>query len=110
MRMALESPLTALLVLAAVCLWWLSAIQARDRARHIAADFCQRHSWQLLDQTVALSSIWPVRRHDRLCWRRRYRFDFSPDGGSRQSGELTLEGRQAVRITADRPEGGTLVE
>lgn len=110
MRAALDTPLTALLLLAALCLWWLSAIQARDRARSVAAAFCQRHGWQLLDQTVTLSSMRPVRAHDRLCWRRRYRFDFSPDGGTRKSGELTLEGNRAVTITAEMPEGGTLVE
>ncbi len=110
MNAALETPLTAILILAAVCLWWLSAMRARDRARAIAASFCGRHGWQLLDQTVALSSMWPVRVNDRLCWQRRYRFDFSPDGGGRKSGELTLAGNRAVAITAELPEGGTLVE
>jgi hypothetical protein len=107
---ALETPLTAILLLAAACLWWLSAMRARDRARNIAAAFCQRHGWQLLDQTVALSAMRPVRVDDRLSWRRRYRFDFSPDGGSRKSGELTLEGGRAVSIIAELPEGGNLVE
>lgn len=110
MSAALETPLTAILILAAACLWWLSAIRARDRARSIAAAFCARHGWQLLDQTVALSSMRPVRVDDRLSWRRRYRFDFSPDGGARKSGEITLEGNRALSITADLPDGGTLVE
>ncbi len=110
MNAAMETPLTAILILAAACLWWLSAIRARDLARSVAASFCRRHGWQLLDQTVALSSMWPTRANDRLCWRRRYRFDFSPDGGARKSGELTLEGTRAVSITAELPEGGTLVE
>lgn len=110
MSAALETPLTAILILAAACLWWLSAIRARDRARSVAADFCQRHGWQLLDQTVALSWMWPARAQDRMSWRRRYRFDFSPDGGGRKSGEVTLLGDRAVSITAELPEGGTLVE
>jgi hypothetical protein len=107
---ALETPLTAILALAAVCLWWLSAIRARDRARSLAAAFCQRHGWQLLDQTVALSGMRPVRSKDRMCWRRHYRFDFSPDGGERRSGELILEGTRAVRVSAELPEGGNLIE
>lgn len=110
MSRALENPLTWILLLAAACLWWFAAIKARDLARQLAAGFCQRHGWQLLDQTVALNSMWPTRDNDRLCWRRRYRFDYSPDGGQRKSGEITLEGNRAVRITAERPEGGTLVE
>ncbi len=110
MSAALETPFTAILILAAACLWWLSAIRARDQARQIAAAFCRRHGWQLLDQTVALSSMWPARLDDRLGWRRRYRFDYSPDGGGRKSGEITLLGGRPVSITAERPEGGTLVE
>ena len=110
MSTALETPLTWILLLAAACLWWYSAIRARDLARNLAAAFCQRQGWQLLDQTVALNSMWPTRVDDRLCWRRRYRFDYSPDGGQRNSGAITMAGTRAVRITADLPTGGTLVE
>lgn len=110
MNAALQSPLTALLLLAALSLWWLSAVKAREQARALAASFCQRHGWQLLDQTVALISMRPARINDRIGLRRRYRFEFSPDGGNRRAGELCMENGRAVRITADMPEGGTLVE
>lgn len=110
MSTGLEAPFGAILLLAAACLWWLSAIRARDLARSVAAGFCKRQGWQLLDQTVALIGMWPIRRNDRLCWRRRYRFDFSSDGGDRRSGELILEGIQPARISAELPEGGRLIE
>lgn len=110
MNAALQSPITALLILAALCLWWLSAVRAREQARGLAAAFCKRQGWQLLDQTVALTSMRPARINDRMGLKRRYRFEFSPDGGQRQAGELWIENGRAVRITADLPEGGTLVE
>lgn len=110
MSSALESPLTAVLLLAIVVMWWLSATRAREQARAFAAAFCQRQGWQLLDQTVSLNSMRLARIDDRLGWRLRYRFEFSPDGGRRQAGEVCMENGRAVRITADLPEGGTLVE
>ena len=107
----LEAPFGAILLLAAACLWWMSAMWARDLARQLAGGFCQRQNWQLLDQTVTLSAMWPTRNDDgRLCWRRRYRFDFSPDGGQRHSGELVIVGHRPARITAELPDGGQLIE
>jgi hypothetical protein len=106
----LETPFAAILLLAAACLWWLAALRARDLARDAAARFCARQQWQLLDQTVALTGMWPTRSQDRLSWKRRYRFDFSPDGGLRQSGEVILEGGKAVRISAERADGTRLIE
>ncbi len=106
----LETPFAAILLLAAACLWWLAAVRARDQAREAAARFCERQQWQLLDQTVALAAMWPARRNDRLGWRRRYRFDFSPDGGQRRSGEVILVGGKAVRISAELADGGRLIE
>ncbi len=99
----------AMLLMGFLVLWWFSAIKARDRARDVASSFCERQGWQLLDQTVALSSMRPVRVEDRLQWRRRYRFDFSPDGGQRRGGELTLLGHRLERITADF-DNGQLIE
>lgn len=106
----LETPFAAILLLAAACLWWLAAVRARDLARDAAARFCARQDWQLLDQTVALASLWPSRRGDRLGLRRRYRFDFSPDGGLRRSGEVIIEGGRATRISAELADGSQLIE
>lgn len=106
----LETPFAAILLLAAACLWWLAAVRARDLARDAAARFCARQQWQLLDQTVALTGMWPARGMDRLSLRRRYRFDFSPDGGQRQSGEVILQGGKAIRISAELADGTRLIE
>jgi hypothetical protein len=106
----MDGAIGAILILGFMVLWWYSAIQARDRARSLARNFCQRQGWQLLDQTVALASIRPARYKDRMSWRRRYRFDFSPDGGQRRSGELLLLGNHLEKIIAELDDGGTLIE
>ncbi|HSH26175.1 MAG TPA: DUF3301 domain-containing protein, partial [Wenzhouxiangella sp.] len=79
----LEGSFGALLMLAAVVVFWISAVNARDHARDLARSFCKRQGWQLLDQTVALRSLRPVRASNGLRWQRRYRFEFSPDGSAR---------------------------
>lgn len=106
----LEGPFAALLTLAAAVVFWLSAVNARDRAREIARNFCQRQGWQLLDQTVALRSLRPARTPEGVRWQRRYRFDFSPEGTARRAGELTLMGRQLIRIWGELEDGGRLIE
>jgi hypothetical protein len=106
-----EEAFGALLLLAAIALYWASAVNARDRARVHARDFCRRQNWQLLDQTVTLAALRPA-RSDRgtLQWQRRYRFDFSPDGGQRRSGELVLKGTRLASIWGELEDGGRLME
>jgi len=106
----LESSLGALLALAAVVVFWLSAVNARDQARALARGFCKRQGWQLLDQTVALRSLRPVRTAQGLRLQRRYRFDFSPEGTHRRAGELTLRGGTVVRVWGELEDGGRLFE
>ena len=105
-----EGTLGALLALAAIVLFWVSAVNARDRARELARRFCQRQGWQLLDQTVALSSLRLVRSPVGLRLQRRYRFDFSPEGTGRRKGELTLTGDRMIRIWGELEDGGRLIE
>lgn len=106
----LEGPFGALLLLAAVVVFWISAVNARDRARELARGFCERQGWQLLDQTVALASLRPVRTAEGLRWQRRYRFDFSPEGTARLRGELTLAGGRVVRVWGELEDGRRLIE
>ncbi|NBB92740.1 MAG: DUF3301 domain-containing protein [Gammaproteobacteria bacterium] len=106
----LEGPFGALLLLAAAVLFWFSAVSAHDRARELARSFCKRQGWQLLDQTVALRSLRPVRTTEGLRWQRRYRFDFSPEGTGRRKGELTLRGGRVIRVWGELEDGGRLIE
>lgn len=105
-----EGAFGGILALAAVAVFWAAAISARDRAREAARGFCRRQGWQLLDQTVTLRRLRLVRGQHRLEWQRHYRFDFSPDGGRRLSGELTLTGRRLDRIWAEKEDGGSVIE
>jgi hypothetical protein len=106
----MDSAIGAMLVLAFLALWWHSAIRARDQARELARRFCERQGWQLLDQTVALASLRPRRIDNGLRWRRIYRFDFSPDGGNRRGGQLTLLGNRLESISAELEDGSSLIE
>lgn len=106
----LDGAIGALLLLGLLLLWWHSAVQARERARQLASVFCQRQGWQLLDQTVALDSMRPVRHIDRWQLRRRYRFDFSPDGGRRRRGELSMLGMRLERVIAELDDDQQLIE
>ncbi len=106
----LEGVFGSFLLLAAIALYWASAVNARDRARRHAGSFCQRQEWQLLDQTVTLVSLWPTRSDRGLMqWQRRYRFDFSPDGGQRRSGELVMQGTKLTSIWGEQEGGGRLI-
>ena len=95
----------ALLVLGAALLWWHASVNALDRARECARGFCSKQDWQLLDQTVRIVSRSPRRGGMGWILVRRYRFDFCPDGQSRQPGGILLHGNQPFRIWADGPDG-----
>jgi len=105
-----NSGVAALLLLGAVILWWHGSVQARERARLLARSFCQRQGWQLLDQTVALKKLKPVRHVDSWQWRRAYRFDYSPDGAARLPGEIWLLGKAVEQISAVQPDGSRLIQ
>jgi len=100
----------ALLVLGAVLLWWHSSVNALDRARESARGFCSKQDWQLLDQTVRIVSRSPQRGGMGWILVRRYRFDFCPDGESRQPGGILLHGSRPLRIWADGPDGRVVEE
>jgi hypothetical protein len=82
-----------LLVLLGLAAWlWRDALRARERAIATCRSACRRHELQLLDETVAVSSIQPVWTGAGLRLRRTYEFEVSPDGVSRQAGSVTLTG------------------
>lgn len=102
--------LLGLLALAGIYQWSALAMRARERARALAERLCSEQHWQLLDQTVALIALRPVRHNGRWRWRRRYRFEFSTNGNQRRRGEIQIINRQLVRLIADLGEGQSLIE
>lgn len=106
----LSATIPALLVLAALALWWHGWIQALDRARALAGDFCRNQQWQLLDQTVSLRGMRISRGERGLLLVRNWRFEFSADGSQRLSGGLITAGARPLRIWGDGPDGRVIVE
>jgi hypothetical protein len=93
------------LALGALALWWAAAIAARDLAVEAARTLCRSYEWQLLDETVSLVRIRPTRGPRGLELERRYRFEFSADGGERSAGGLRMNGRRITMRWAETPDG-----
>lgn len=91
-----------LLLVGLVLLAWYRGLQARERALREVQKYCERMDLQLLDQTVALRSIWFRRNpQGRLCLLRRYRFEFATTGDERYFGQVILAGQQLEAIHAE---------
>ena len=107
----MDGALGAILVLAALALWWFSATRARELAKSHARRFCQRQEWQLLDQTVALAFMRPTRQTGRWQWRRLYRFGLQPGRRPPQRRRTGAAGKTAWKeSTAELDDSTRLVE
>jgi len=63
------------------------------RARQLARAHCEQLELQLLDDSMVITRIWPMRSNTgRLMFRRNYRFEFASTGDRRYRGSLVLEG------------------
>lgn len=91
--------LLLLLLLGLVAVYWWQSGFYKGRARDFASLHCRRLDLQLLDQSMVITGIWPLRRHDgRLTLRRRYQFEFASLGDRRYQGELVLVGSELLSI------------
>lgn len=86
-----------MLLLAAILgiLWfWYESVGARDAANRAAAELCTHLRLTLLDDTVALARLRPVRSPlGRWTFRRHYVFDYTDDGLRCLRGFVVLNGR-----------------
>jgi len=79
--------------------YWLRAREIKDQCLHAAAKYCENLSLKLLDESVALNSLKPVRnRSGSFSLKRCYHFDFTSNGEDRYKGEITLIGRRVEQI------------
>ena len=85
--------LIALLILA-----WTKNTRARELATDVCRKACRAYDVQMLDGTVGLSSMGISRLYGGLRWRRRYLFNFSRDGFSRETGTITMIGNDVETI------------
>lgn len=88
-----------LLGLAAAAGYWLEAMRSKELAREAGKRACRAADVQFLDDTVQLTRV-RLRRdaRGRLAFRREYRFEFTPDGVTRERGAVTLHGRRVLRL------------
>lgn len=96
-------------ILAAVALW-AASLRARERALGATHKACRELDVQLLDETVALEGLWVGRDpRGRLRLRRRYAFEFTPDGLRRHSGRAELVGAYLRALHFRFPDGTTIL-
>ncbi len=87
----------SLLLLGALTWLWMDSLKAREACLPAARRACEAEGLLLLDETVAIASIRPLRNEDgRLALRRVYRFEYSESGNDRKQGSVTLQGHRVV--------------
>ena|SRR5512135_772123 len=91
-----------LLALAAGLWIWYDSVRAREAGVRASRAACGAEGVLFLDDTVAISSIWPARDEDgNLKLRRVYRFEYSDTGNNRREGAITLLGEQILSLHLD---------
>lgn len=82
----------------AILLWWHNA-RFKETALHHARHYCDQHNLQLLDESTAISGLWPARnRRGTLVMRRTFQFEFATTGDRRYTGTLVLLGSALERV------------
>jgi len=97
-----------LLITGSIVAWW-QLMQGRQKARRAAGQVCGNHGLQLLDDTVALSSISWHRDSSGLRILANYSFEFATNGAKRRSGVATMGFPSSLTVTLDL-EQGRLIE
>ncbi len=93
-----------LLVTVAIVVWW-QLMQGRQKARQAADHVCKNHDLQLLDDTVALSSIrWHLDGKE-VHILVNYGFEFATDGAVRRSGVASFGLPGSMTVTLELEEG-----
>lgn len=98
--------LTEILAFAALALLLLliwDSLRSREAALAACRAACATEGWMFLDDTVAVTSIRPVRDDDGwIKLRRVYAFEFSDTGDRRRPGTVTLVGPKVIVIRMER--------
>jgi hypothetical protein len=96
--MALWQLALLLAVLAGAWFLW-DSLRAREAANVAMREACRSEGLQFLDDTVALTSLLPVRNDDgRLKLRRVYGFEYSDTGHNRRKGSITMLGDAVLAL------------
>ena len=77
--------------------FWLDSLSVREAAVAAARAACESEALMLLDDTVAIAAIKPVRNDaGHVTLQRTYNFEYSDTGNNRRLGSLVLQGRSVV--------------
>jgi hypothetical protein len=88
-----------LIALIATAWLWYDNMQAREIAVATSREACQRAGLQLLDDTVVMAKLRPVRDHrGRVTLRRVYIFEFTDTGDNRREGSVVVMRAAAVDV------------
>ena len=102
----MNSVFIVLLILAALIYFWLDSMKSRENAIVAAHKACRDINVQLLDHTVSLKKLKPMRdRHGKFTFMRIYEFDFSVDGSERRQGRAVMHGKWLKQIQLDDDQG-----
>jgi len=89
----------SLVVLGGLAWLWFDSFKAREAGIKAARFACESENLQLLDDTVAIASLRPVRNDDgHVVLRRVYKFEFSDTGNNRRNGSIVLLGCRVVVV------------
>lgn len=102
--------LLLLCTIVAIIMYWFESLRVRELVIRICRELCEKAELQLLDQTVALSSI-SIARSIARRWqvRRVYQFEVSNNGTDRYKGYITLLGASIEAIQVDNSDGMTTI-
>lgn len=89
----------SLIVLGGVAWLWFDSSGAREVGIKAARFACESEDLQLLDDTVAIAGLKPLRNDDgRVVLRRIYKFEYSDTGNNRRNGSVVLHGHRVVVV------------
>ena len=88
-----------IILLGALAWLWFDSLKAREAAVRAARVACATEGLLLLDDTVAIANLKPVRDDDgRLTLQRAYDFEFSDTGNNRLPGGVVLRGHRVILL------------
>ena len=88
--------------LAALAGFWWQSDKVKRLALIAVQHRCRLENLQLLDQTLVLKGLWPVRNQSgSLVLRRHYHFEFTSTGEVRHQGTITLHGARLISLHLD---------
>lgn len=89
--------IVCIILFGALVWFWLESLMVREAAIRAARAACDAEGLLLLDYTVAMSAMKPVRNENgRLKLQRTYDFEYSDTGNNRLKGSVVLIGRRVM--------------